>query len=97
MQKRHTILILSFLLSLSLQAGESYKAPRIKMNAPGYKDVVAKPSSDWDSDYRVEETVTPERGVASDKAPVEAKKAERNPGSVEPTTPRPAPWLYDRK
>lgn len=97
MQKRYTISILSFLISLSLQAGESYKAPRIKMNAPGYKDVAASPSSDWDSDYRVEETVAPERGVASDKAPVEAKKAERNPGSVEPTSSRPSPWLYERK
>lgn len=90
---------LSFLLGFSTQASESYKAPRLKMkDAPGYKSVNAETTSDWDSSYRVEENVSAERALASDKAPEPAKKVERNPGSAETETfSPPARWRFDGK
>ena len=95
-----SLLTLSFLVNFSLQAQESYKAPRLKMkNAPGYKSVVVdSSSSEWESSYKVEETAGAERSVASDKEEVEAKKKTlRNPSSVERKYSEPAAWIYDRK
>ena len=95
---RQTILATFLLLVTFGVSAESYQAPMIKISRhPDHSGQVIK-SGDWDSKYKVEEEVIPDRDVASE--PEVAPEKERSPSSErKPSSktkkPTVEPWPYD--
>ena len=88
----------AFLFTFTALAG-NYKAPDLKISMhPDHSGQVIK-GVDWESDYKVEDKVYPDREVASeDEEQIEDKdrspSSERNPSS-KGKKPSIEPWPFD--